>query len=96
MLGGYNFAQPPVSKAHDLHHEKFNVNYGSLHFMDWLHGTDAQNRNQSMAGESVEDYGAFVKVPFSGTFRVWEMSSIFPAGSKKPFREDQERPQLEH
>ncbi|KAA6413813.1 MAG: sterol desaturase [Lasallia pustulata] len=37
---GYNFAQPPVSKAHDLHHEKFNVNYGSLHFMDWLHGTD--------------------------------------------------------
>ena len=37
---GYDFVQPPVSKAHDLHHEKSNVNYGSLHFMDWLHGTD--------------------------------------------------------
>ncbi|KAL9135304.1 MAG: hypothetical protein Q9175_003512 [Cornicularia normoerica] len=36
---GYDFAQPPVSKVHDLHHEKFNLNYGSLHFMDWLHGT---------------------------------------------------------
>lgn len=37
---GYDFAQPPLSKAHDMHHEKFNVNYGSLHFMDRLHGTD--------------------------------------------------------
>ena len=41
---GYDFAQPPVSKAHDLHHEKFNVNYGSLHFMDWLHGTNMSER----------------------------------------------------
>ena len=41
---GYDFAQPPVSKAHDLHHEKFNINYGSLHFMDWLHGTNVSER----------------------------------------------------
>ena len=41
---GYDFAQPPVSKFHDLHHEKFNLNYGSLHFMDWLHGTDRPER----------------------------------------------------
>lgn len=41
---GYDFVQPPVSKAHDLHHEKFNVNYGSLHFMDWLHGTNVSER----------------------------------------------------
>ena len=41
---GYDFAQPPVSKVHDLHHEKFNVNYGSLHFMDWLHGTNMSER----------------------------------------------------
>ncbi|MCJ1370906.1 hypothetical protein MMC20_002120 [Loxospora ochrophaea] len=41
---GYDFAQPPVSKVHDLHHEKFNVNYGTLHFMDWLHGTDVLER----------------------------------------------------
>lgn len=41
---GYDFAQPPVSKVHDLHHEKFNLHYGSLHFMDWLHGTDVLER----------------------------------------------------
>ena len=43
---GYDFAQPPLSKAHDLHHEKSNVNYGSLYFMDWLHGTDVLERGQ--------------------------------------------------
>ena len=37
---GFDFAQPGVSRTHDLHHEKFAVNYGSLHFMDWMHGTD--------------------------------------------------------
>ena len=37
---GLDFAQPTVSVFHDLHHEKFTVNYGTLHFMDWLHGTD--------------------------------------------------------
>lgn len=41
---GYDFAQPPVSKAHDLHHKKLNINYGSLHFMDWLHGTNVSER----------------------------------------------------
>ncbi|KAI4159544.1 MAG: hypothetical protein L6R39_000325 [Caloplaca ligustica] len=45
---GYDFAQPPVTKAHDLHHEKFNVNYGSLHFMDWLHGTNVLERPPSV------------------------------------------------
>ena len=44
---GYDFAQPPVSKVHDLHHEKFNVHYGSLHFMDWLHGTNVLKRHRS-------------------------------------------------
>jgi sterol desaturase/sphingolipid hydroxylase (fatty acid hydroxylase superfamily) len=24
---------------HDLHHEKFLVNFGSLGWLDWLHGT---------------------------------------------------------
>ena len=47
---GYDFAQPPVSKAHDLHHEKFNVNCGSLHFVDWLHGTNFSER-ASLDGE---------------------------------------------
>lgn len=36
---GYDFAQPAFAKTHDLHHEKFTVNYGTLHFMDWMHGT---------------------------------------------------------
>jgi sterol desaturase/sphingolipid hydroxylase (fatty acid hydroxylase superfamily) len=26
-------------KVHDLHHELFNVNYGLLGLMDWVHGT---------------------------------------------------------
>lgn len=49
---GYDFAQPQVSKAHDLHHEKFNVNYGSLHFMDWLHGTESPEQAQIAAKDS--------------------------------------------
>jgi hypothetical protein len=28
------------ARAHDLHHEKFNLNYGSLGLLDWVHGTD--------------------------------------------------------
>lgn len=47
---GYDFAQPPVSKVHDLHHEKFNLHYGSLHFMDWLHGTDVLERGPLEGG----------------------------------------------
>jgi sterol desaturase/sphingolipid hydroxylase (fatty acid hydroxylase superfamily) len=45
---GYDFAQPPISKAHDLHHEKFNIHYGSLHFMDWLHGTNVPKQQRSL------------------------------------------------
>lgn len=38
---GYDFFQPPFkAERHDLHHEKFNVNYGGLWVMDYLHGTD--------------------------------------------------------
>ncbi|KAE8379797.1 fatty acid hydroxylase superfamily-domain-containing protein [Aspergillus bertholletiae] len=28
------------AKMHDLHHEKFNLNYGSIGLLDWVHGTD--------------------------------------------------------
>ncbi|PIG84485.1 sterol desaturase, partial [Aspergillus arachidicola] len=28
------------ARMHDLHHEKFNLNYGSLGLLDWVHGTD--------------------------------------------------------
>lgn len=45
---GYDFAQPPVAKTHDLHHEKFTVNYGTLHFMDWVHGTNIDGWNWSL------------------------------------------------
>lgn len=27
------------SEAHDLHHERFGVNYGILGLLDWVHGT---------------------------------------------------------
>ncbi|KJR88521.1 methylsterol monooxygenase [Sporothrix schenckii 1099-18] len=36
---GYDFFDG-AAKMHDAHHEKFNLNYGSLGVMDWLHGTD--------------------------------------------------------
>ncbi|OJD17472.1 hypothetical protein AJ78_02445 [Emergomyces pasteurianus Ep9510] len=34
---GYDFAG---ARKHDLHHEKFRVNYGALGLMDWVFGTD--------------------------------------------------------
>ena len=49
---GFDFAQPPLSKQHDAHHEKFNVHYGSLFFMDWLHGTDELREVVVVDGES--------------------------------------------
>jgi sterol desaturase/sphingolipid hydroxylase (fatty acid hydroxylase superfamily) len=36
---GYDFFDS-AAKMHDLHHEKFMVNFGSLGFLDRLHGTD--------------------------------------------------------
>jgi len=41
---GYRFPTADLSQEaqpnfHDLHHEKFNTNYGSMGFLDWLLGT---------------------------------------------------------
>ncbi|BDD59181.1 hypothetical protein MPDQ_001971 [Monascus purpureus] len=36
---GYDFFGGKA-KMHDLHHEKFNLNYGSIGLLDWLHGTN--------------------------------------------------------
>jgi sterol desaturase/sphingolipid hydroxylase (fatty acid hydroxylase superfamily) len=36
---GYDFFHDKA-KMHDLHHEKFNLNYGSVGLLDWVHGTD--------------------------------------------------------
>lgn len=36
---GYDFA---AARAHDLHHEKFRMNYGVLGIMDWVLGTDVE------------------------------------------------------
>ncbi|BCR87219.1 sterol desaturase family protein [Aspergillus chevalieri] len=37
---GYDFLKLPPASIHDLHHEKFRVNYSTLGIMDWIHGTD--------------------------------------------------------
>ncbi|KAH8687477.1 C-4 methylsterol oxidase [Tricladium varicosporioides] len=38
---GYDFFYFPLkARRHDLHHEKFDVNFGGLWVLDWLHGTD--------------------------------------------------------
>lgn len=37
---GYDFFQPPLkAEMHDLHHERFNFNFGGTWVLDWLHGT---------------------------------------------------------
>ncbi|KAL4801254.1 hypothetical protein BDV18DRAFT_165117 [Aspergillus unguis] len=36
---GYDFLKLPPAELHDLHHEKFRVNYGTIGLMDWIHGT---------------------------------------------------------
>jgi sterol desaturase/sphingolipid hydroxylase (fatty acid hydroxylase superfamily) len=40
---GYDFFKG-AAKAHDRHHERFNVNFGALGFLDRLHGTDARSK----------------------------------------------------
>jgi sterol desaturase/sphingolipid hydroxylase (fatty acid hydroxylase superfamily) len=43
---GYDFFRPPLqADSHDLHHEKFNVHFGGLGILDWLHGTDRLDWN---------------------------------------------------
>lgn len=40
------------SEVHDLHHERFTVNYGILGLLDWLHGTrDVRLRGLAVKGE---------------------------------------------
>ncbi|KAJ6028696.1 hypothetical protein N7540_004272 [Penicillium herquei] len=43
---GYDFFHNKA-KMHDLHHEKFNLNYGSIGIFDWLHGTDKLGKRHS-------------------------------------------------
>ncbi|XP_006815584.1 fatty acid hydroxylase domain-containing protein 2-like [Saccoglossus kowalevskii] len=42
---GYRFPVVRSTEAHDLHHSKFNVYYGSSRLLDWLHGTDIMFRD---------------------------------------------------
>lgn len=43
---GYDFFCHKA-RAHDLHHEKFNLNYGSLGLLDWAHGTDQLKKRRT-------------------------------------------------
>ncbi|KAJ5211587.1 uncharacterized protein N7498_003233 [Penicillium cinerascens] len=43
---GYDFFHNKA-KMHDLHHEKFNLNYGSIGLLDWVHGTDKLGKRHS-------------------------------------------------
>jgi len=40
---GYDFLNGSA-RMHDLHHELFRVNFGSLGFLDWVHGTGRMGR----------------------------------------------------
>ncbi|KAJ5426201.1 hypothetical protein N7465_001271 [Penicillium sp. CMV-2018d] len=43
---GYDFFCHKA-RAHDLHHEKFNLNYGSLGLLDWVHGTNQLKKRRT-------------------------------------------------
>lgn len=43
---GYDFFDSKA-KMHDLHHEKFNLNYGSIGLLDWVHGTNVLEKRHS-------------------------------------------------
>lgn len=43
---GYDFFDNKA-KMHDLHHEKFNLNYGSIGLLDWVHGTNQLGKRRS-------------------------------------------------
>lgn len=43
---GYDFFNNKA-KMHDLHHEKFNLNYGSIGLLDWVHGTNQLTKRRS-------------------------------------------------
>lgn len=43
---GYDFFRNKA-KMHDLHHEKFNLNYGSIGLFDWVHGTNKLGKQHS-------------------------------------------------
>ncbi|MCJ1359836.1 MAG: hypothetical protein MMC33_009839 [Icmadophila ericetorum] len=45
---GYDFLHGSA-KMHDLHHEKFNVYFGAVGFLDWLHGTDVKGKERAKA-----------------------------------------------
>lgn len=40
---GYDFFRG-LARKHDRHHERFDVYFGGLGFLDWLHGTDETDR----------------------------------------------------
>ena len=44
---GYDFFGG-AARMHDAHHEKFNVHYGALGIMDWLHGTDGSKKGRKV------------------------------------------------
>jgi methylsterol monooxygenase len=42
---GYDFLDG-MARMHDKHHERFEVNYGVLGWLDWLHGTREEDKNR--------------------------------------------------
>ncbi|KAI9151597.1 Fatty acid hydroxylase domain-containing protein [Paramyrothecium foliicola] len=54
---GYDFLHG-AARIHDRHHERYNVNYGALWVLDWLHGTDEEGvlgKKAMQGAEAVEE-----------------------------------------
>ncbi|KEQ78483.1 C-4 sterol methyl oxidase [Aureobasidium pullulans EXF-150] len=50
---GYDFVKLPPAAIHDLHHEKFRVNYSTIGIMDWIHGTDVVGWDRTKKAQSL-------------------------------------------
>lgn len=47
---GYDFFAG-IARMHDLHHEKFNVAFGTVGLLDWVHKTDGKSKLAARRGE---------------------------------------------
>jgi len=45
---GYDFFGG-MARGHDMHHERFNVHFGVLGILDWVHGTDGRGKKGGKA-----------------------------------------------
>ena len=74
---GYHLPFMPSPEAHDFHHLRFNVNYGVVGLLDWLHGTDAAFRQS----DQYEHHKTFFTVGEYQPGRAWLLQRLARGGA---------------